>query len=237
MSFRAWFFPSERCKCRYKKNALSSTISHQFSIDYEQLLKSFRQRIADRQARFERVQHLQQLLLSTELFNYFIEKLAEVGIEYFARFELDQLEEMRLIDLGIFAQLLALPFYDPQIHRHKSPWLTAERSSLSSEDHSDKATAYLHVLDPTIEKYSKFLTMILLQILSNRERVSSVIELLLNNFEHYLSVDEVFRICTDVQILSVDDVQRVCAETFSNNENSPPGITARSSGENNQTGE
>lgn len=188
-----------------------------FSIDYEQLLKSFCQRIAYRQARYERVQHLQQLLLSTELFNYFIEKLAEVGIEYFARIELEQLEHMRLIDVGILAQLLALPFYDPQIHRHKSPWLTAERSSLPSEDHSDKAPVYLHVLDPTIEKYSKFLTMILLQILSHRERVSSVIELLLNNFEHYLSVDEVFRICTDVQILSSDDVQRVCAEIFSNN--------------------
>jgi hypothetical protein len=74
---------------------------------------------------------------------------------------------------------------------------------------------YLHILDPIIEKYSIFLTIIILRILSNKERFSTINEILLSNPDHYLSTEEVLKVCMHEQLLSHDDLLRICRETFS----------------------
>ncbi len=73
---------------------------------------------------------------------------------------------------------------------------------------------YLHILDPIIEKYSIFLTIIILRIISNKERFSTINETLLSNPEQYLSIEEVLKICIHEHILSHDDILRICRETF-----------------------
>ncbi len=73
---------------------------------------------------------------------------------------------------------------------------------------------YLHILDPIIEKYSIFLTIIILRIISNKERFSTINEILLSNPNHYLSTEEVLKICLHEQILSHDDILHICQETF-----------------------
>ena len=70
------------------------------------------------------------------------------------------------------------------------------------------------MLDPIIEKYSIFLTITLLQIISNHERFSTINEILLSNPDQYLSTEEVLKICLHEQILSHDDLLRICRETF-----------------------
>jgi hypothetical protein len=70
-----------------------------------------------RQTRFERIQNLQKLLLSS-LFDQFIESISDLGAEYFTHIELDYLEETKLIDIGVLALLLTLPSYNPS-HKHQ----------------------------------------------------------------------------------------------------------------------
>ena len=72
----------------------------------------------------------------------------------------------------------------------------------------------LHILEPMIEKYSIFLTTILLRVLSNKERFSSVNELLLSNPDRYLSLEEVLKISIYEHMLSHDDLVRICREIF-----------------------
>ena len=134
------------------------------------------------------------MLLSTKLFDYFIEILSDLGRAYFSREELDRLEEIKLIDIGVLAHLCTLP-------------------SLVSPDTLPTAD-YLHILDPTIEKYSVFLTTILLRIVSNRKRYFAVDESVVTNFDQYLAVDEVMKICAREHLLSHEDFQRLCRDAF-----------------------
>ncbi|CAF0923040.1 unnamed protein product [Adineta ricciae] len=198
-------------------------------IECRTLHDSFRQRIHFRQKRFERVQNLQKLLLSSALFDQFIELIPILGEEYFARNELDRLEDMKLIDLGVLALLLTLPSYNPLMHQHKYDWFRDEdsRSSLSA---SANTSSYLYILDPIIEKYSVFLTINLIKIISNKDRFSTVNEILLSDPEHYLLVEEVWKICVYEKFLSYDDALRICQETFLNS----PTTTANELSENGQ---
>ncbi len=97
-------------------------INDSFRIECKTLLDSFHQRIIYRQKRFERIENLQKLLLSSLLFDQFIELIPDLGSEYFTRTELDYLEETKLIDIGVLALLLTLPSYNPLIHQHKYQW-------------------------------------------------------------------------------------------------------------------
>ena len=56
--------------------------------------------------------------------------------------------------------------------------------------------------------------MAILRIISNKERFSPVNEILLSNPDHYLSTEEVLKICIHEQILSYNDLLRICRETF-----------------------
>jgi hypothetical protein len=116
---------------------------YSFRIECKTLLESFRQRISYRQKRFERVENLQKLLLSSILFDRFIEIIPDLGVEYFTRTELDYLEETKLIDIGVLALLLTLPSYNPLVHQHKYQWFRDKdnstynhRQSLSSISNS-----------------------------------------------------------------------------------------------------
>ena len=80
-----------------------------FRIECKILLESFHQRILFRQTRFQRIENLQKLLLSSNLFDYFIEIISQLGSQYFTRLELDYLEEIKLIDIGVLAILFTLP--------------------------------------------------------------------------------------------------------------------------------
>ena len=133
-------------------------------IECKILLNSFHQRILNRQERFKRIQNLQKLLLSSSIFDQFIDTISDLGIEYFTRIELDYLEETKLIDIGVLALLLTLPSFDPSIHQHKYPYFHDKISQFSVSFN------YLHILDPIIQKYSIFLTTILVRIISNKER-------------------------------------------------------------------
>ncbi|CAF0920812.1 unnamed protein product [Adineta ricciae] len=186
-------------------------------IECRTLHDSFRQRIHFRQKRFERVQNLQKLLLSPALFDQFIELIPISGEEYFARIELDRLEDMKLIDLGVLALLLTLHPYNSLIHQHKYEWFR-DQDSRSSSSSSVNKSSYLHILDPIIEKYSVFLTINLIKIISNKDRFSTVNEILLSDPEHYLSVEEVWKICVYEKLLSYDDALRICQETFPNSQ-------------------
>ncbi|CAF1561008.1 unnamed protein product [Adineta steineri] len=189
---------------------ISKLILHkQQVIECKILLESFHQRINYRQKRFKRVKNLQKLLLESLLFNQFIEMIASLGIEYFTRTELDYLEEIKLIDIGILALLLTLPSYNSLIHQHKYEWFHDQQSS-SSTHHRN----YLHILDPIIEKYSIFLTTIIIRMISNKERFSTINEILLLNLDDYLSTEEVLKICAYEQIISHDDILHICQETF-----------------------
>ncbi|CAF1565464.1 unnamed protein product, partial [Rotaria sp. Silwood1] len=64
---------------------------------------------------------------------------------------------------------------------------------------------HLHILDPIIEKYSIFLTTIIIRIISNKERFENVNEILLSNTDYYLSTEEVLKICAYEQILDTND--------------------------------
>lgn len=74
-----------------------------------------------------------------------------------------------------------------------------------------------------IEKYSIFLTTILVRILSDKERFSSVNEILLSNPNDYLSLEEVLKISLHEHILSHEDLLRIYQEIFptSTHEKSP----------------
>lgn len=78
-----------------------------------------------------------------------------------------------------------------------------------------ESSNYLHVLDPTIDKYSNFLTTCLLRILSSKQRFSSVNQILLNNPTMYLSIEELLQLSQIEQILSSNDIHRICQQTFS----------------------
>ncbi|CAF1261150.1 unnamed protein product [Adineta steineri] len=189
---------------------ISKLILHkQQVIECKILLESFHQRINYRQKRFKRVENLQKLLLESLLFNEFIEMIANLGVEYFTRTELDYLEEIKLIDIGILALLLTLPSYNSLIHQHKYEWFHDQQSS-SSTHHRN----YLHILDPIIEKYSIFLTTIIIRMISNKGRFSAINEILIFNLDDYLSTEEVLKICAYEQIISHDDILHICQETF-----------------------
>ena len=148
------------------------------------------------------------------LFDRFIEIIPDLGDEYFTRTELDHLEETKLIDIGVLALLLTLPAYNPLVHQHKYEWFREKDNLFIHDRQSSSSINYLHILDPVIEKYSIFLTTILMRILSKRECFASVNELLLSNPDDYLSTDEVLKICAYEQILSNDDISRICREVF-----------------------
>ncbi|UJR31391.1 hypothetical protein I4U23_018885 [Adineta vaga] len=187
-------------------------LPNQSVIECQSLLDSFRQRINERQKCFERVQNLQKLLLSSTLFDQFIDIIPQLGEEYFTRIELDHLEEIKLIDIGVLALLLTLPSYNPLIHQHRYEWFHDQNNRFPS---SSSAMNYLHNLDPIIEKYSIFLTIIIVRIISNKDRFSTINEILLSNLEHYLSIEEILKICAYEKILSQNDILRICQETFS----------------------
>ena len=119
-----------------------------------------------------------------------------MGRAYFSRDELDRLEEIKLIDIGVLAHLCTLP-----------PLVTPDTFPTA-----DAATEYLHVLDPTIDKYSVFLTTILLRIVSNRKRCFAVDKSVVTEFDQYLALDEVLKICAREQLLSHEDCQRLCRD-------------------------
>ena len=79
-------------------------------------MDSFRQRINYRQKRFKRIENLQKFLLSSMLIEQFIAMLSNLGVEYFTPIELDYLEDIKLIDIGILAILLTLPSYNSRFH-------------------------------------------------------------------------------------------------------------------------
>jgi hypothetical protein len=53
-----------------------------------------------------------------------------------------------------------------------------------------------------------------MRIISNKERFSTINEILLSNPDHYLSTEEVLNICAYEQILSHGDILRICREAF-----------------------
>lgn len=140
-----------------------------------------------------------------------------LGEEYFTRSELDHLEDMKLIDLGVLALLLTLPPYNALIHQHKYEWFRDQDTRVSSSSSVNKSN-YLYNLDPIIEKYSIFLTIILIRIISNQDRFSTVNEILLSDPEYYLSVEEVWKICIYEKAVSHDDALRICQEIFPNSQ-------------------
>ena len=76
------------------------------------------------------------------------------------------------------------------------------------------AQSSLHILEPMIEKYSIFLTTILVRLLSNKERFSSINQILLSNPDDYLSLEEILKISLHEHILSHEDLLRICQEVF-----------------------
>ncbi|CAF3346680.1 unnamed protein product [Rotaria sp. Silwood2] len=88
-------------------------------IECKILLDSFHQHINYRKRRFKSIEHLQKLLLSLILIEKFLEMISNLSIEYFTHIELDYLEKIKLIDIGVFAILLTLPSCNPLIHQHK----------------------------------------------------------------------------------------------------------------------
>ncbi|CAF3346668.1 unnamed protein product [Rotaria sp. Silwood2] len=184
-------------------------------IECKTLLDSFHQRINYRQNRFKRVENLQKLLLSSILIEKFLEMISDLGVEYFTHIELDCLEEIKLIDIGVLAVLLTLPSYNPLIHQHKYEWFRNKDSLIENDEQiSNIPPNYLHILDPIIEKYSIFLTTIIIRIISNKERFEKVNEILLSNSDYYLSTEEVLKICAYEQILTYDNIQYICQEIF-----------------------
>ncbi|CAF4976913.1 unnamed protein product, partial [Rotaria sp. Silwood1] len=144
------------------------------------------------------------------------EMISDLGIEYFTHIELDYLEEIKLIDIGVLAILLTLPSYDPLIHQHKYEWFHNKDNLIQNDEQiSNMSSNHLHILDPIIEKYSIFLTTIIIRIISNKERFEKVNEILLSNMDYYLSTEEVLKICAYEQILTYDNIQYICQEIFS----------------------
>lgn len=67
-------------------------------------------------------------------------------------------------------------------------------------------------MDPTIEKYSIFLTKIIIRIISNRERLENINEILLSNPDFYLSTEELLKICISEHILTNENIQQIFQE-------------------------
>ena len=57
------------------------------------------------------------------LIDQFIEMISKLGIEYFTSIELDYLEEIQLIDIGILALLLTLPSFNPSKQQHQNEFV------------------------------------------------------------------------------------------------------------------
>ncbi|CAF4553692.1 unnamed protein product [Rotaria socialis] len=176
-------------------------------IECKTLVDSFRQRINYRQKRFKRIENLQKFLLSSMLIEQFIEMLSILGVEYFTPIELDYLEDIKLIDIGILAILLTLPSYNSRFHNTRDPYQNDQQTSNLTPN-------YLHTLDPAIEKYSIFLTTIIIRIISRKERFEQINEILLSNSDYYVSTEEVLKICADEQILTHDNIQQICHDIF-----------------------
>ncbi|CAF1625727.1 unnamed protein product [Rotaria magnacalcarata] len=176
-------------------------------IECKTLLDSFRRRINYRQKRFKRIENLQKFLLSSMLIEQFIEMLSNLGVEYFRPIELDYLEDIKLIDIGVLAILLTLPSYNSRFHNKLDHYQNDQQTSNITAN-------YLHILDPVIEKYSIFLTTIIIRIISKKERFEQVNEILLSNSDYYVSTEEVLKICADEQILTHDNIQQICHDIF-----------------------
>lgn len=189
MNFQPVFFLNNKCKFIQTNSIFLIDEIIYFRVECKILLESFRQRINYRQKRFKRIENLQKLLLSSTLIDRFIEMISDLGRGYFTSTELDYLEDIKLIDIGVLAILLTLPLSNPLAHQIMV------------------TPNYLHIIDPVIEKYSTFLTTIILRILSKRERFDKINEILLFNSEDYLSVEEVLKVCIQEKLLTHDNIE------------------------------
>ena len=110
MNFPLKFFTNNKCEFKPKNFQFNQ---NEFRIKCKTLLDSFHQRIIYRQKRFERIEHLQKLLLSSQLFDQFIDIIPDIGFEYFTRLELDHLEETKLIDIGVLGNTSYITIVQP----------------------------------------------------------------------------------------------------------------------------
>jgi hypothetical protein len=77
-------------------------------IECQQLVRLVRQHLVYRHECFERIQHLQALLLTSNIVDDFRSILFTVAMEQFTRSELDRLEQTTIIDMNILTHLRTL---------------------------------------------------------------------------------------------------------------------------------
>jgi hypothetical protein len=65
-------------------------------------------------------------------------------------------------------------------------------------------------IENIVDKYSLFLTRILIEILTKRQRLSTICELILSKYERYIRVDELVRICMEQPWLTSNIIQSIC---------------------------
>ena len=83
----------------------------------------------------KRIENLQQLLLSSLLIDQFIEMISTLGVAYFTTTELDYLEEIRLIDIGVLALLLTLSSSDAFVPQNKHEWFRDKDNLFQNNQH------------------------------------------------------------------------------------------------------
>ena len=140
------------------------------------MFKSFRKRSNQRRKRFQQIEKLQNFLLSSSIRENFFQQLS---FRIFSQVELDDLSQIDLVPKEILEHF---PFEDRT--RNSSNFLS-----------------HFHVLDPIIDKYSRLLTTIILELVSKFDRLSSINESLLMNFDEFFTVDELLQICRDEKLV------------------------------------